>query len=73
MLYLDPASDHAASDHADIAQVLDPYGDICSLGNHNKDSILRSVNGTSLCHFFARSQIRSTNQYVVLCKHDHLQ
>ncbi len=53
-LYLDPASDFTH-----IAQLLDPYSDICSLGNHNKDS--------------ARSQIRSTNQYLTLYKHDHLQ
>jgi len=51
---LDPASAHAH-----IAQALDPYSDICSLGNHNKDS--------------SRSQIRSTNHYLALCKHDHLQ
>ncbi len=51
---LDPANDRTH-----IAQPLDPYSDICSLGNHNKDS--------------ARSQIRSTNQYLAFCKHDHLQ
>ena len=54
ILNLDPASDHAH-----IAQALDPYGDICSLGNHNKDS--------------ARSQIRSTKQNLTFRKHDHLQ
>jgi len=51
---LDPASTHAH-----IAQSLDPYSDICSLRNRNKDS--------------TRSLIRSTNQYLALCKYDYLQ
>ena len=53
-LNLDPANTRTH-----MAQVIDPYNDINTLGNHNKDS--------------AQIFIRSTTQYPTPCKHDHLQ
>jgi len=50
-----------ASARTHSAQALDQYSEMTLFGNHNhnKDS--------------TQSFIRSTNQYLALCKHDHLQ